>query len=316
MVGGTAGHNIDLVQSADIVRADAQILQHHPAVLDPGEQALAQGVGLLHDLLDHEVLIAALLRGGDLPVHGGVFLLHWVQQAVIDLDAVSGEDGNFPVLHVGHVPGVLDDSGDVAGQKVAAVPVAQHQGAVLPGGDDLVGIVHADDAQGIGALNLVQGLDHRLQDVVGVVVVHQLGRHFGVGLGGEVNALGLQPVAQSKVVFNDAVVDHGNAAGLAHMGMGVQIRGLAMGGPAGVAQAHMAVDVGTAVDQIIERFQSPLGLIHLQPVLLIVHRDARGIISSVLQTGQALQQNRGGLLLAHETDNSTHKDITSKKTRK
>ena len=51
-------------------------------------------------------------------------LLHWAEIGVIDPQVVGGELGDFPVVQVVHVPGVLDDGGDIAGQKMKALAQA------------------------------------------------------------------------------------------------------------------------------------------------------------------------------------------------
>ena len=309
MVGGAAGDDVDLMQGADVLLIQRQILQHHLVVLDAGKQALAQGIGLFHDLLDHEVLIAALLGGGDLPVDGEMLLLHRVQQAVIHFDGVSGQHGDLAVLHIAHIPGMLDDGSDVTGEEVAAVAIAQHQRAVLAGGDDLIRAVHAENTQCIGTLQTAERLGHCVHDVVFIVVVHQLGHHLGVRLGQETDPLGLKPLTQGQIIFDDAIVHHGDTTGLAHMGVRVQVRGLTVGGPAGVPQTDAAVDGCAVVHQIAQRLQAALGLVDLKTVLLPVDRNTCGVIATVLQPGQTLQQNGGRFLMTHKTDDSTHNEL-------
>ena len=264
MVGGAAGDNVNLIYLPEVGGAQAQFLQRHPAVLNPGEDGVPEGLGLLHDLLGHEVLIAALLRGGDLPIHMMALLLHGLEVGVaVDLDALPGEDGNLPVLQVAHLPGVLEEGGDVAGQEAEAVAAAQDQGAVLSGGDELVGAVGAQNAQGVGPLDAVEDLGDGLHDVPPVVVLQKLGHHLGVGLGDKAHPLGLQEFLDLGKVFDDAVVDHGYPPRHAHMGVGVDIGGLPVGGPAGMAQAHGAADGLPALHDIREDPETPLGLHHL-----------------------------------------------------
>ncbi len=131
-------------------------------------------------------------------------------------------------------------------------PVADDERAVLPGGDEGVGVVGADDAEGIGALDPPQAAAHGLQHVVALVVVElqQLGHHLRVRVGGEVDALAHQVLLELHVVFDDAVVDQGDPAVLADMGVGVDVIGLPVGGPAGVADAQAPVQVRAAVDQV------------------------------------------------------------------
>ena len=72
---------------------------------------------------------------------------------------------------------------------------------------------------------------------VPVCLRHQVHRDLGVGVAGEFHALGLQLVAQARVVLDDAVVDDGDLAGGVAVRVRVAVGGAAVGGPAGVAQA-------------------------------------------------------------------------------
>ena len=65
----------------------------------------------------------------------------------------------------------------------------------------------------------------------GVVLANEVGEDFGVGGGFEIMACFDEASFDAIVVFNHAVVDHGNAAGLVKMRMGIFVRGGAVGGP-------------------------------------------------------------------------------------
>ena len=235
-----------------------------------------------------------------------MFLFHRFQEDVIDLDALAGEDGDLAVLHVGHVPGVLDEGGHVAGHHVEPVAVAQHQRTVLPGGDELFGMLGADDAQAVGAFDAVEHLLHGVQDVPLIVVVQQLGHHFRVRIRVEQDALLLQELLDLHVVLNDAVVHHCDAAGVTEQGMGVDVGRLPVGGPAGVTDADGAEHFFAAVHLFGQHAQATLGLGHLETLHRVQQRQTRRVISSVFHASEPLQQNGSGLLLADKTDNTTH----------
>ena len=153
MVAGAAGHDVDTVHCFDIVLAEGEVLKDRFPVPDAGGEAPAQGLGLLHDLLEHEVLVSALFGGIHLPVDGDNILVNGLHQMVIAPDALPCEDGQLSVLHVAHPSGVPQDGGDVAGDEIASLSPAQDQGAVLPDGHDPVGAVGTQDAQGVGPLD-------------------------------------------------------------------------------------------------------------------------------------------------------------------
>ena len=64
-----------------------------------------------------------------------------------------------------------------------------------------------------------------------------MGNHLSVSVGLEDVAFGLQALPQFAIVFDDAVLHHGNAASHIPVGVGVVFFRLAVGGPAGMANA-------------------------------------------------------------------------------
>ena len=307
MVRRSAGHNEDLVDVPDLLIRHVQVPQHHLTTLDAGGSGLPDGTGLLVDLLEHEVLVPALLGGGHVPVHMAVFLLDGAHLAVVYPDALSTENGQLAVVQIGDVPCVADDGRHVGGDHVLSLTEAQQQRRILPGAQQTVRVVGADDAQSIGPVHGVEHPDHGLKDVaaVGIVVVQQLGYHLRVRLGPKAVALVEQLLLQLGVVFDNAVVYHSDAATLAHMGVGVDVIGLPVGGPAGVTDAQMARQIRPVVGQIAEHLQPATGLLHPQ-LPIAAHGDARRVVAPVLQTAQTVQQDGSRFLLAHVSYNSAH----------
>ena len=76
----------------------------------------------------------------------------------------------------------------------------------------MIRAVGADDPQRISPLNPVEDLGDRLHDVPTVIVLQELGHYLGIGLGDEAHAFRLQEFLNLYIVFNDAVVDHGDAS--------------------------------------------------------------------------------------------------------
>ena len=269
MIRRAAGHNENAGKFAHFLDRELEIVEDNPAVLDARGDRAAQRLGLLHDLLEHKVLIAALFRGGNLPVDGKVLLFDLLLECVVDLDALARQHGDLAVLHVGDVARVLDDSRHVGGEEIAALAVAEQQRRVLARGDDAVGAVGAEHAERVSALDAAQHAAHGLQKVVALVVVEfkQLRHDLGIGLGLEGDALPDQEFLDLNIVFDDAVVNDGELSVLAHVGVGVGDIRRAVCRPAGVTKADAAFDVGAAVDLITEHLQPADSLSHLQFLL-------------------------------------------------
>ena len=134
VVRRAAGDDIDLADIADLLVSHVQVAQHDAAVLNAGGGRPADGMGLLVDLFEHEVRVAALFRSVDVPVDVVSLLLHGVHLAVIDADAVCTEDGELAIVEVGDVARVADDRRYVGGDEVLSLAEAEQQRRVLARG--------------------------------------------------------------------------------------------------------------------------------------------------------------------------------------
>ncbi len=72
-------------------------------------------------------------------------------------DAGGGEDGEFAVGEEVDVAGVVQDAGDVGGEEVFAFAEAEDGGRAKARGDQLVGLVGGEDADGEGPGEALDG---------------------------------------------------------------------------------------------------------------------------------------------------------------
>ena len=136
----------------------------------------------------------------------------------------------------------------------------------------------------------------------GELAVAELDDGLGVGLGREDRALGLELGAQLAEVLDDAVVDDGDAAGLVRMG--VALGRLAVGRPAGVADAGVAAD--RVLDQQVgERDQLADGAAALEAAVL-QRGDAGAVVAAVLEPLQRLEDQRRDLVPPEDADDAAH----------
>ncbi len=115
---------------------------------DAAEEGVADGARLLVDFLEHEVLVAGLFGLHGVPGDALGFEREGRAVEVGEGDAGGGEDGEFAVGEEVDVAGVVEDAGDVGGEEVFAVADAEHSGRAEAGGDELVGFVGGEDADG------------------------------------------------------------------------------------------------------------------------------------------------------------------------
>ena len=292
MIRRPAGDDHDAAEIFNGLSAEDQIAEIDSAVFDARGNRAAQRLGLLHNFLEHEVRISALLRRRNLPVDMMVLLFNRQLHGVEDLNGVARQNRDLAVFHVRNVSGVFDQRRHVRGDEVAAVTVAQQQRRVFPCRIAPLRIVCADNADGIGALapvqNHVDGVLHAVDLVEPEAVLEQLRDNLRIGLGRELHALFFEKFANFQIVFNDAVVNQRDLAVLGHMGMGVDIVRLAVGRPAGVPDAGSAVQQRAVFRHRGKIFKPALALCDVQHAVFR-HADACGVIAPVLQPRKPLQ---------------------------
>ena len=265
MVGRAAGHDEYPVKAADEVLIKAQLIENDLAFLYSRGDGLAHGLGLLHDLLEHEVRIAALFGSADVPVDIAVLFLDGLAVFIKDLDAVGGDEGDLAVVHICHIARMLDERSNVRGDEIAAVTVAEEQRRVLACGDEAVGRILAHDAQRVSALDAVEHAVDRGHKVPAAVIeiLEQLRDDLGIGLGAEVHALRDKELLYLNIVFDDAVMHDGDVPALTQVRVGVYIVRFAMRRPARMADAERAGEAAPVIRQRLEDAQTPLGFLYL-----------------------------------------------------
>ena len=106
----------------------------------------------------------------------------------------------------------------------------------------LLGSLRLEHGQGENAAQLLDGAADRAFQIALEILFDQVRDDFGVGLGLEDVAFALQLFFERQEVFDDAVVDDDDVAGAIAVRMGVLFGGTAVRGPAGMADAVVAVD--------------------------------------------------------------------------
>jgi hypothetical protein len=106
------------------------------------------------------------------------------------------------------------------------------------------------------------------------------------------------------VVFDDAVVDERNFAGLVEVRVGVGVGRRAVRGPASVADANAAF--GRLLAQDASQVVDTTSLLAEFEGALIEDADAGGIVTAVFQTTESLEKNVLGGFTADVADDATH----------
>ena len=212
------------------------------------------------------------------------------------------------ILKVDHLLCATHDGRGVGSDVILILADADDHGAALTGGNQLVRVTFLHDSDGIGTHHVVQGDAHGLEEVDMLALLHvfnEVGEHLRVGRRLEGETTFLQFLTEAEVVFDDAVVNQGDATRLRHMRVGVHLVGLAVGGPTGVGDADMTADIlgrskGLQVGDLSFCF------INVEFVSLVEQRHAGAVVATIFEALQALDENGIGLLLAYVSNYSTH----------
>ena len=305
VVGRAAGDHLDAIDAGQAVADRIELLEADGVAAQPSGHGRRQRRGLLVDLLEHEVRVAALLgrfRGprndvdGAIDRRSGAVRDRGRARAQIRHVAVGQEDDP---LGVGH------DRRRVRGQEALAVADADDQRGVQPGADQAIRLVAMHHHQGVGALEPSQGGPDRVGEIAFVGVLDEVGHDLRVRLGLEDVSAGHQLVAQLAEVLDDAVVDDGDPAGAVAVRMGVEVARPAVRGPARVAEA----DAGTrrlAAEGVLEDRHLAGSLLHEQVAVLGDEGDAGGVVAPVLEPPQPVEQDGAGFSRSGVSDDSAH----------
>jgi hypothetical protein len=305
VVGGAAGDDEDLVDVAQVLVGEADLVEDDVAALgEPAEQGVRDRLRLLGDLLEHEVVVAALLGGGGVPVDVELLALGGRAVEVGDLDAGRGDQTtwSWPSSTASRVCSMNADTS--LARKFSPVAPADHQRRVAPGGDHRVGHLGVHGEQREGALEPADRAAHRLGeqlrplDRAGLAQRadlggEQVGRALGVGVAGELDAGRLQLAAEAGEVLDDAVVDDGDPAVGGQMRVRVAIGRAAVRGPPGVPDRRAAggnAVVGPLGERLLQVGQLA-GLLLGQDGAVVDDGHPRGVVPAVLEPAKAVEND-------------------------
>ena len=228
--------------------------------------------------------------------------------------AVGGDHDGLVLAQLDGVAGVLDECRHVGADEHLAVADTEHQRRGAAGGDDRARLVGVGEHQREVALQPRQHGEHGLREIAcgrAVVVLpgDQVDGDLGVGVAGELDAGGLQLLAQLGVVLDDPVVDDRDLARRVAVRVGVAVGRPAVGGPAGVAEAGAAREAcGVRLGQRCFEVGEPTGTpAHGQPADAVEQGDAGGVVTAVLHPAQRVDDDSASIPRPDVADDSTHR---------
>ena len=273
------------------------------AILHAGADRRRDGRGLLIDLLEHEVGVAALFGRFLIPVRGQALALHGLPKGVVEPDALGRHDSQVAFFQHAVIPGVLEQGRDIRGHKVFALAPAHDEGALFFHGEDGVREILEQHGQRIAAPHHAQRLVQGLQRLAMVAAVNEFDQYLGVRLTLKRVPPGGQPLLESTVIFNDAIVDDAHPRG--RVRVAVHIAGFPVGRPPGVPDAAGALREGLYGQFLAQGIQPALALDNADAALL-GQCHTRRIIPAVLQFLQTIQQHILCAALSNITYDAAH----------
>ena len=306
-----AGRDHDLVEAHELRIGHLQLVKHNAVILHTRVERGLDGTRLLHDLFEHEVLIAALFGSLNIPRDAGNGLFDRLAGAVKDRVAVGTHLGELAVVKIDHIFRVRHKRRHVGGEEVLTRADADDQRTAVAREEHLLRAVGAQNADRIAALQTAERFEHSVLEiaVAGIIHIQQVNDDLRVRLTMEPEPLGLQHLAQLHEVFDDAVLHDGELAVVAHVRMGVRLRRRAVRCPARMAEADIAVKIATVMrfgQQILD-LAAGLGKLDRAAV---EHGDAGRVITAVFELLQPFEKDRRSLLRADVSNDSTHSQFS------
>ena len=180
MVRGAACHDEDLVDRPDLLVRHAKLLDHDVLILDPRTQRVGHCLWLFVHLLQHEMLITALLGGVGIPLDRDRLLGDLLLVDSIKMHMVGAETDHLLIFDKIDLSGIFQYRRHIRSDKAPFLILPYDQGTVLSDCKDLIRVFREHDPERIGALHAMHDLGDRLERISLVVVVDQVRQHLRV----------------------------------------------------------------------------------------------------------------------------------------
>ena len=138
------------------------LVEHDTAIDEVAEQRVGHCLGLFGDLLEHEVLIAALFGGRHVPVDVKMPSIRVIRLAVEigDAVAVGGDHDRLVLAEFDGVAGVFDERCDIGADKHLTGADADNERRGAPDSDDGARLVGVGEDQRVVALEAAHHGQH------------------------------------------------------------------------------------------------------------------------------------------------------------
>ena len=142
-------------RNSDGVQIEAAEMGGRLRRVKPARHGAFQHLRLLVNLLEHEMLVLALVRVGGFPVEsdGSRALTCWLS-SVENFPVFGSEHAHLMIAQIDHALRVANQGARVAGQENLTIADAQDERTAQAGSDHQARETRADDGQPIGAFQM------------------------------------------------------------------------------------------------------------------------------------------------------------------
>ena len=224
-----------------------------------------------------------------------------------------GRDGrHVVVVQIDDFFRMRDNGVGVAGDEIFVLADADDERRTAPRADNRVRTIRANDGNPIGADDFSERVADGWRERIAilampffVIISDEMREDFRVRVGFE-SVSGFQEFLLERVViFDDAVVDDGDFAGLIEVRVGIFIGRNAVGGPARVADAESSGDgfrFQETRDAVVN-FALPFAQ---EQAAFVQQGNARAVVAAIFQPAQSFEQDGRGRLFSDVSNDATH----------
>ena len=307
---GATGHHDDALgffEMFDVV-LDAAHGDGARAGVETAAKTIVNGTGLLEDLFEHEMIVAAFFDGRQFNIELGYERSDLFIAQVLQDEFIGCNDGKLVIVYVYHILGVLQHGRSVGTEEMLSLADTDHERTSLAGRHNGIGMVGIQQEYHVGAGYPFKRYPNRFFQVALVVlpyVFNEVEQYLGIGIAGEFVSFVREFLLELSVVLDDAIVDHGQFAAGRYMGMGVAVAGFAVGGPAGMPDAAMGVQVFP--ENGLLQFRNPSFLLIYFEVVAVEQSHPCTIVTPVFEPFQAGDHDGISFFGASVSYDSAHK---------
>ena len=306
MICSTTGNNENLGEGIYIFLSPAELLKNYSRIVlgNTGSQGVANCLRLLVNLLQHEMLIAALFSCLSIPVNLKYLLGNWLAQAIGNPYGILLYNSNLSIIYDIGATGTGNNSRNIGSDEILIITQTNNHRVVLLGANQLIRVILAHEYDGIGTLNALNNLTNGCLEIAVINFFQKMGQNLSIRVRQELMALCNQILFKSHVVLDNTVMYNRKIAMTVSMWMRVIVGWTTMGCPTGMTDTDITLR-NIALNLFLQSSQTAYGLLYAN-LLPIENCNTSRVIATILQLGKSLNKEWGSLLATNVTNDTTH----------